>query len=332
LVGWLNQVLPGFERLAGPKLTEETMGHVFPEQRYGTFGHSMFSHGGTSVRKSVRALKKASEGVMPATIKYENVLRRAMAEGWAKANPDVQAIMRRNGGDVNAALEEVAKTKPQVINGISKRIDDALGNYRSYNAFERAIKAIVPFYGWNRHLTSSVARLALEHPARLDALTNIGKEGKPKADAIIAGLPKYLSGAVGVHLPSWLGGEKGSKQILTTSSLNPFRTLVDEGDMIKSLVSKHPGSLLTQDSGTWPLNPFAQALLEQMTGTNLLTGHPFPKNSGNAIENEIEHAAPQFNLIHDLIHGRHPSPQATNRNTNLGQLLRILGLPVENVR
>lgn len=331
VAGWLNQVIPGAEKVFGSKLSAETMGDVFPEQRYGTFGHSMFGASTPSTHAIVRAGQKASQGVMPATIGYENVLRRAMAEGWAKATPEVQAVMRRNGGDVNEALREVAKAKPQIVTGISKRIDDALGNYRTYSVYERAIKAVVPFYGWNRHLTSSVARLALEHPARLDALMNTGKTGQAQAEAIVAGLPKYLAGSLGVKLPAWLGGIVGDKQLLTTSSLNPFNTLVDEGEMLHALGSSHPGSLLTNDSQTWPLNPIAQAAIEQATGTNLLNGRPLSKGFGNAIVNELEHATPQQQMLHDLIHGRHPGPKATNKNNNVGQLLRLLGLPVENV-
>lgn len=318
--GWLNQVVPGAERLFGPKLSEETMQHVFPEQAYGTFGHDV----GFSPNAGLRAGQKLYQGVMPATIAYENVLRRAMTEGWAKADPEVQALMRHNGGDVNAALREIAQTKPQIINGISRRVDDALGNYRTYNRVERALKAVVPFYGWNRHLTSSVVRLALERPQVLDALYQTGQEGKPLADAILAALPKYLQGSLGVHLPTWLGGEPGMQQLLTMQSLNPFNTIVDEGNMAAAPFHKAGAS-----SDDFPLNPYAEAAIEQLTGTNLLTGHPL---KGNAFGNEAQHLTPLQGILHDLIYGRHPSPTATNQNNELGQLLRYLGLPVENVQ
>jgi hypothetical protein len=96
--------------------------------------------------------------------------------------------------------------------------------------------------------------------------------------------------------------------------------------MAKGLVGK-PGAT----SGAWPINPLIQGLLEQMTHTSLLTGHQLPKSAGNQIVSEIEHATPEQSLLHDLIHGRHPKPTATNQNDMLGQLLRYLGLPVENV-
>jgi hypothetical protein len=80
-------------------------------------------------------------------------------------------------------------------------------------------------------------------------------------------------------------------------------------------------------SDAFPLNPYAQAAIEELTGTNLLTGH---KARGNALANEAKHLTPLEGLLED-VHGRHPSPGAANQNNELAQILRYLGLPVENV-
>lgn len=320
LVGWLNQVLPGAEHLFGSKLTDETMRDVFPEQMMGTFGHST----GFTANRGLNVAQKAYQGVMPATIAYENVLRRAMAEGWAKATPEVQELMRRNGGDVNTALREVARTKPQVIDAISKRIDNALGNYRTYNRLERAIKTIAPFYGWNRHITQSVARLASERPQVLDALLNEGQQGKAAADRILGALPSYLEGSVKAGLPSWLGGGvPGATSVLTTKSWNPFNTLSDEGKMLA-----FPFARAGTNSDAFPINPFVQMLLEQLSGKDFLTGAPI---KGNAIRQEAPYLVPQEQLLQQLVSGRHPRPNQVNQNTAYGQLARLLGLPVESL-
>ena len=55
---------------------------------------------GSYLPTGLNVAQKAYQGVMPATVAYENVLRRAMAEGWAKAMPEVRTAMRANGGDV----------------------------------------------------------------------------------------------------------------------------------------------------------------------------------------------------------------------------------------
>jgi hypothetical protein len=319
-VGWLNQVVPGFYKLAGAPLSVETMRDVFPEQAGGTFAgsvsHRMY-HGGNPV---LRGIETAAQGVTPATIAYENVLRRALAEGWARATPQVQDLMERNGGDINAALQEVAQKSPQTIDGISRRVDNALGNYRTYNKFERAVKAVVPFYGWNRHITSSLFRLASERPQLLDALLNTGQQGKQQADQILGALPSYLEGAVGAHLPSWLGGQQGATTVIDPRSWNPFSTIIDEGRLASNLAGGQAG----QASDAYPLAPDVEALIEQMTGRSLLTGAPI---KGNAFVDEAKNLSPQVSLA---TRGT-PTPNAINENRQLAQLMRLLGLPVENL-
>jgi hypothetical protein len=280
LAGWLNQVVPGAEHVLGSKLTHETMRDVLPEQAYGTFGHSVggAGHGrlASSTSRGARVFNTARQGVMPATIGYENVLRRAMAEGWAKAAPEVRAAMVRNGGDVNNALREIAQTHPQVLNGISRRIDDALGNYRTYNKLERAVKNVVPFYGWNRHIVRSAARLALERPAVLDALNNEGEQGHQIAEKMLGLLPSYLEGSIKLPgLPRFIGS--GGTPVLSTHSLNPFNTLTDTAELAALPLTRKPGAIDT----ALPINPLIQALLEQYSGKSLLTGGPV---KGNALQ------------------------------------------------
>jgi hypothetical protein len=236
--------------------------------------------------------------------------------------PEVQHVLERNGGDINDALRQLERTHPQTIDNISRRIDNALGNYRTYNRFERAIKQVVPFYGWNRHITSSLFRLASERPQVLDALLNTGELGKAKADRIVGALPEYLSEVLPVHLPGALGGQHGAgvQTVIDPHALNPFSTIVDEGRLVGSPFT-HAGAA----SDAFPLAPDVQALIEQMTGRSLLTGAPI---QGNAFRDELLNLVPQESLFTS----KHPrSPHSINQNRRWAQLLRILGLPVENV-
>lgn len=329
-VSWLHQVMPGFDKVVGgPPLGEAAMKEVFPEQVSGTFGASVMPHGYQGGNRLLRGASRAAQGVMPATIAYENVLRRALAEGWAFATPEISKLITQNGGDVNAALRVAAKSHPQIIDGISRRIDNALGNYRTYNRFERAIKDVVPFYGWNRHVTSSLFRLASERPQLLDALLNTGEQGKAQADKIMAAmgaLPAYLDQAVGVHLPSWLGGQTGPgiQTVINPHAWNPFSTIADEGRLLASPFT-HAGAA----SDAFPLAPDVQALIEQMTGKSMMTGAPI---KGNAFKDTLLNVAPQETLLlRALGLGPGPKPTSVNQNNLYPQLLRILGLPVENI-
>lgn len=317
---WLNQVVPG-SHILGDALTADTMREVLPEQATGTFAESVTPHGYTGSSKLLRGANRAAHGIAPQTIAYENVLRRAMAEGWARAEPSVQRLLDHNGGDINAALRQVAKTDPRTLDTISRRVDDALGNYRTYNRFERAIKQVVPFYGWNRHITKSLFRLASERPQVLDALLNTGEQGRAQADKILGLLPDYLQEAVPVHLPSWLGGQTGPgiTQTLVPSAWNPFGTLIDEGKILAA-----PAQPAGWAGSAVPLAPDISALIGQLTGKSLFTGGSI---KGNALVDALLNAIPQESLFTRA----GPKPTSINQNSRYAQLLRLLGLPVENL-
>lgn len=314
VAGWLNQVVPGAEKVLGSKLTDATMTDVLPEQKLGTFGGSvgMSKSAITGSSKLARGASRAYQGVMPATIAYENVLRRAMAEGWAKASPEVQSVMRANGGDVNAALQAVANTHPQVINDISARIDDAFGNYRSYNKLERAIKQFVPFYGWDRHIVSSMARLALERPQALDALLQAGEVGAQRRDAQLGSLPSYMSGDVKLPgLPGILGGLGGRQPVLNTGSLNPFNTFAD---------------LLQNPVAAAGLSPIIDSLIEEHTGRSSLTGAKLKQDPFLSMLEDLPQVRPVLEAA-----GVIPPTKPTSlyQSDWRMQLSALLGLPVK---
>ena len=331
VAGWLNQVTPGMHHLFGSKLEKQTMKEVFPEHArgMGTFGHSM----GYTSNRGVSMGRRAVQGVMPATIVYETVLRRAMAEGWAKAMPEVRAAMKDHGGDINAALRQVAAHHPQVINDISRRIDDALGNYRDYNKFEEGLRQWVPFYGWDRHIVRSVARIAKERPGRLDALVQEGAYGKKLNDKNIGPLPSFLQGAIKLPgLPKFMGPLDGRTPLLSTRSLNPFNTAAELTKMGGDLFSGQAGSHGSELSAG--LNPIIQGLVEQITGRSLLTNGAMPKGGPNAgvlgnVARNIVASVPQARLLDALLHAQKTKPGALYRKDLQTQLAAFLGAPVK---
>lgn len=337
--GWLNQVAPKLEGALGKRVSVETMHDVFPEQAMGTFGHSSgFGGVGGDMRVKVgrgrevrvpgvvaRGSGHVYRGVMPATIAYENVLRRAMVEGWANATPEVKAAMASYGGDVNEALRQVAKTHPQVINNISKRVDDALGDYRNYNRLERGIKNLIPFYGWDRHIVRSTARLARERPGRLNALAKVGQLGQQEDQQQLGPLPSYLQGGVKLPgLPGFMGPLAGRTPVLNAPSLNPFSTDADLAQLPGALTGNAGGT--GSDTLSSGLNPIIQAAIEQATGKSLLSGAPV---KGNAFANVLANM-PQVALARAAAGGTAPTkPTALYRNDPWTMLAAFLGVPVK---
>jgi hypothetical protein len=247
-----------------------------------------------------------------------------MVEGWAKAEPEVQTLMRQ-GYDVNAALRHVAETHPHVIDEISRRVDDALGNYRTYNKLERAIKQAVPFYGWDRHIVRSVARLLSERPALFDALDQIGQVGQQRQEQQLGPLPSYMSGDVRLPgLPGFLGELNGRTPVLNTQALNPFNTAIDLSRIPAGFVEK-PGSVGSQEL-TSGLNPIIEALIEQKTGRSFLSGKPLTQN---AFLTELENI-PQASAILSAL-GKQPATKPTSlyQNDLATRLANLLGFPVK---
>lgn len=334
LAAWVNQVTKG-ARLS--KVSDATMNDVFPEQKLGTFGRS---ESGTNrgfisraahnkAPRTMNAASKLYQGVMPATIAYENVLRRAMVEGWAKHDPVVQAATKARGGDINAGLHDVAKTHPQIINEISKKTDDALGDYHSYNAIERQIKQLIPFYGWDRHVVRSMGRIIGEHPARAAAVANIGKQGEQYRDKTLGQVPSFGQGWIKLPgLPKEMGALNGRTPILDTGSLDPFSTASD----LLGLLGKNGSSEIASE-----INPFIQGGIQQLTGSSLLTGAPLPKSAvGQNVPDKIWKAiagtatgVPQVTLAKAAMEGPQSKPAGLYQNDWQSLLAAFLGAKIK---
>lgn len=107
---------------------------------------------------------------------------------------------------------------PQVAQAMQdavKQTNQIHGDYGRLTVGERRyMRAVLPFYTWNRHVLSFVARLALDDPARLLAITRIGSVYG--ADDI-KGLPAMFQNTIG--LP---GGMR-----MNVASFNPFAAFED---------------------------------------------------------------------------------------------------------
>lgn len=308
----------------GGKVSLKTMHTVFPEQAHGSFGAA------EGFSKAAGALNRY--GVMRPTVAVENFLRRALTESWARDTPEIKAELRSNGGDINKAIQTVTAAKPEIRNEISRRVDAALGNYRRYSNLEQKVRGIVPFYGWDKHIVRSAGRIVGEFPHRADAIRAMGQYGQQTQDSTLGPFPSYAQGAIKLPgLPGFMGALNGRTPILETHSLNPFSTIPDIANLAAAVVHGHAGSQGAGDFGN-TLNPFVQALIEQITGKNLTTGQPIKDPGigivGNVAANTFG-SVPQATLLQQLLH--HPAPSGTKLYQPDWQttLAAILGAPVK---
>jgi hypothetical protein len=290
---YLDHLIPGV-RLG--KLTDETIAEVMPEQAHGAFSSSE----GYTSNKGLAAGAKAYQGVMPATLKVENWLRRLMIDGWAHSEPEIQAAMQANGGDINAAMRQVAKTDPHVIEEISARVDHAQGNYRTYSAPEQKLRTIVPFYGWDRHIVQSTYRLLAERPAVAAAGFAVGRAGEQKTLKDFGELPTYLQGIVRLGgLPGFMGSMDGRTPAVSTKALGPFEA---DAAIMRTIESLFHGQAGTSPEEAGNVNPFLVALVEQITGRNVATGSTLKDNLPFGFGNILPRAilgVPQARLLEE---------------------------------
>jgi hypothetical protein len=327
---YLNHLIPG-ARLG--KLTDATVEDTMPEQSMATFS------GSTGTAGVGRLASKAYQGVMPATMKAENWLRRLMIEGWAKSEPAVQKAMAENGGDINKALRQVATTDPHILHEISSRVDHAQGNYRTYSAAEQKLRQIVPFYGWDRHIIQSTYRILAERPGTANVGLKLGQQGQQSNLAQYGKLPAYLQGLVGIPkswLPGWLlkAEGAGTTPVLESKAFEPFSTDADILKFAQSAFSGKPGAANDQLSS---VNPYITGALEYATGKNLLTGTALkghiPGGFFGNVPARIALGLPQARLFEQAI-GWHPlgvSKAPTSSQDTASQALTLLGAPIKGL-
>jgi hypothetical protein len=327
LFAYINHAVPG-ARLG--KLTDATVADVMPEQAHGSFASSA----GYTANKGLNAAARAYQGVMPATLKAENWLRRLMIEGWAKSEPEVQAALKQNGGDINLALRQVAKSDPHIIDEISQRVDHAQGNYRTYSPAEQKLRQVIPFYGWDRHIVQSTYRILAERPALATAGIHVGQQGQQVTQQTLGALPSYLQGVVKLSgLPGFMGSLNGATPVLNTKAVGPFEADAGLLRIVESLVHGKAGASSEEASS---INPLLAATIEQITGRNLVTGAPVKDKLPLGFLNVPVRAAlgvPQARLVEALI-GSHPLGQSKHPVSPVDwrlQLASLLGVPVKKL-
>lgn len=130
-----------------------------------------------------RAFNKISETVMKFNDKFERFERK---QKFAQAMDKERAKLIKQTGQTLVKDSEVLKHingNSEIAEAVIREVEDALGNYRSFNKFEKNImKRIVPFYSWYRTITRHTFKLATTHPEKVARLrlelAAIGIDGK----------------------------------------------------------------------------------------------------------------------------------------------------------
>jgi hypothetical protein len=207
--------------------------------------------------------RAASSGFIPLVHTVaDQPVRRIALNSFMRSAPEVQALMKKGAGFDHAVTSALEST-PSLQGRAAAHIRSIAGDYTGLTPTEQAIRSVVPFYTWSRHIGTHTMALAGEHPGRLAAMQQVSNQGVAATNkAFPGGLPSFLEGLVPLGRG---GGDRVSG--IATQGLNPYASIPDITDALGGLVSK--GRLSAGATVGNQLNPLLAGLVEQLSGTKL---------------------------------------------------------------
>lgn len=281
--------------------------------------------------KKAKLVRIAGTGLYDVThVVSDRVLRRAAINTIMRGRPEVQAFMKQgmHFDDAAAAASESRALREAVQN----QVNDILGQYHYLNPAERAIRAIVPFYTWDRAIVRHGAHLYLDRPTTAIAMTAMGKQGVETTEQMLGDIPDFLRGALPLSLVGLPESVDGRVPILGTAGFNPYSSLdsvIKAGQVLTTGSDVGAGEVLAGQ-----INPFATALIEQTTGQSLLSGARLPASAtaGGILPNVIASVfgnLPQTKLAEAAVEGPQGNDESLYPNDALQFLYAYLGVPAK---
>ena len=256
-------------------------------------------------------------------------LRRATINNILRSHPEVKKLMKQ-GHHFDDAAATVSQSRA-VREAVQQQVNDVLGQYHYLNPTERAIRAVVPFYTWDRAIVRHGAHLYLDKPTTALAMTEIGRSGTEETERILGEIPEFLRGALPLSLIGLPEQVDGRVPILGTSGLNPYSSL---DSVIKTGQALTTGNVNVGEVFAGQMNPFITAAIEQTTGQRLLSGSKLPDSAteGGIIANILASTVanlPQSRIIDTAVTGPDGNEDTLYTGDTLQFLYAYLGAPLK---
>jgi hypothetical protein len=273
----------------------------------------------------------------------DQFVRRATINNMLRSLPEVQAEMKK-GFSLNKAIDR-AMAQDGLRGGgrlrqmVSEQVMDVMGDYHSYTKAERAIKELVPFYGWDRHIMRHMQKMMNDRSGTVAAGARLGQVGAEETERLLGEIPAFLEGAIPLSLFGLDFDHPSRIAVLSTTGANPYATVADLFEAGSGAIGS--GELRLGDSIGGNLNPLIGGLLEQLSGTDLTTGVPKNKRGLPLLE---PYAETFENLTHYKLLQSLLNPQKPKKNKQTGKrtpflfekdpteyALSLLGVPVKQM-
>lgn len=259
----------------------------------------------------------------------DTTLRRAAINTIMRQRPEVQALMKQGMHFDDAAA--AASESRALREAVQQRVNDILGQYHYLNPAERAIRAIVPFYTWDRAIVRHGAHLYLDRPFTAAAMTELGAKGVETTEQMLGDIPDFLRGALPLSLVGLPESVDGRVPILGTAGVNPYSSL---DSVIRAGQSLFTGEVPAGEVIASQVNPIVTAAIEQTTGQSLLSGARLPADAtaGGLLPGVISRMVtnlPQYKLGQAAVNGPQGSDDTLYPNDALQFLYAYLGVPAK---
>lgn len=195
------------------------------------------ARGIAGLRESVTENALAGEGKLLGT---------GRAAGWARAVPQEVA---RHAIRMNEVVDQFARSavyhKNRRLNMTPEKAWDeankAMVDYSALSPFERsAVRAVIPFYSWQKGIMKVLAKQAIDHPARIGFLMQAGKIND-----------EYIADYLGVDPEDVPDMYKGLIGDINTRGYNPF---------------SDSSALLSPEGIAQSMNPFLEVAIRKGLG------------------------------------------------------------------
>lgn len=262
---------------------------------------------------------------------FERALRSGKLRAELRRHPELNKrvkAMRAEIPDFHEAAGKVLSENPHMVDQLSDRINDALGDFNGLTPFEKNFaRSAFPFYAWYRAITGVVFKMPLAQPVKTGLLLRLAQTGID-ANLERAGLtrddvPDNMRGflTLGVDPDGRIRG-------ISTGNANPYGTVGQLQDFVEALA--HPGQAAQFLPG---LNPIYAGMFEWLTGKNVATGAPVR----NALPGQSTLTGlPQyrlgqaFGLFGGLYQGKAGAPTLADRD-KWDELMRFMGVPYTRI-
>lgn len=259
----------------------------------------------------------------------DRVIRRAAINTILREHPEVRAHMKR-GMHFDDAAAAVSESRA-VREAVQSRVNDILGQYHYLNPTERAIRAIVPFYTWDRAIVRHGAHLYLDRPTTAAAMTSLGEQGAETTEKLLGQIPDFLRGALPLSMIGLPEQVDGRVPILGTAGFNPYSSL---DSVIRAGQAITTGGVPTGEVFAGQLNPFLTAAIEQTTGQRLLSGAKLPDSAteGGLVPNVLASIIgnlPQSRIIDTSLTGPDGDEDSLYPGDAMQFIYAYLGVPAK---